>query len=141
MELTIDRSNKLENCTVSTLFKKDKALCFVLEDKFREVEGQPVETWKVPGKTAIPKGTYNVVMTMSARFKIVMPLLENVSGFAGVRIHSGNTSESTEGCLLCGITWDGKSDFIGESKKACTIVYGMIENELKAGNKVTLTIS
>ena len=48
----------------------------------------------------------------------MMPQILDVDDFTGVRIHSGNTSENTEGCLLLGKTWDGKSDFIGSSKIA-----------------------
>ena len=73
---------------------------WVLEDQVREVVGEPVSEWKVPGKTAIPAGRYKVLITFSNRFQKLMPQLMDVPGFTGVRIHAGNTAADTEGCLL-----------------------------------------
>ena len=57
---------------------------------------------KIKGQTAIPTGTYNVYITWSPKYKKPMPLLENVKGYSGIRIHSGNTAKDTEGCLIVG---------------------------------------
>jgi hypothetical protein len=75
-------------------------LCWTLEDVVREAPGQPVEAWKIPGETAIPRGTYAVRVTRSSRFKADLPILLNVPGFEGIRIHGGNTAADTEGCIL-----------------------------------------
>lgn len=58
---------------------------------------------KVKGRTAIPEGLYSLVFTMSSRFGIVLPLLENVPYFEGVRIHAGNYPKHTQGCILLGV--------------------------------------
>jgi hypothetical protein len=80
--------------------------CATLEDVVREVPGVPVHAWKVPGNTAIPSGMYEVEITYSQRFKRDLPLLLNVPGFAGIRIHAGNTEDETSGCILVG-QWTG----------------------------------
>jgi hypothetical protein len=71
-----------------------------LEDVVREVQGQPVASWKVPGKTAIPRGRYLVTLDFSDRFQKIMPHILDVPGFGGVRFHGGNTDADTEGCIL-----------------------------------------
>lgn len=57
---------------------------------------------KVFGKTAIPEGTYRVVVTHSPRFKRELPLLLDVPYFVGIRIHRGNSAEHSSGCVLVG---------------------------------------
>lgn len=96
MELLLQREPSNESCTIGKLFVDGEYLCFTLEDVVRPK--------KIYAETAIPAGRYKVVLTMSPRFKRVLPLLENVPGFEGIRIHSGNTADDTEGCILPGMT-------------------------------------
>jgi len=83
---------------------------FTLEDVVRETVHQRVDEWKVRGKTAIPLGIYDVVVTESKRFSaqaglpVLLPLLLNVPGFDGVRIHGGNKATDTDGCIL--VAWN-----------------------------------
>ena len=132
MNLVLKRIHLGDTFTVGQLYEETKyglsPLCYTLEDKLREVEGQPVSSWKVQNETAIPRGTYKVSVTFSNRFQTKLPLLNDVDGYTGVRIHSGNSSKNTEGCILVGMTWDGKSDWIGSSKVAMSSLLPIIEN-------------
>lgn len=110
MNLILQRKWATKVSTIGELSIDGKFECFVLEDVVRP------DGVKVDGKTAIPAGTYKVIVDMSTRFKRPMPHILDVKNFSGVRIHSGNVSENTEGCLLLGRT--RQVDFIGESKLA-----------------------
>lgn len=98
-----------EGATLGSLYVNDVWSCWTLEDAMREPVLSPashmdawVRSWKVPKQTAIPQGRYQVGLTLSNRFGIVLPELLNVPGFTGIRIHAGNTQADTEGCLLVG---------------------------------------
>lgn len=108
MKLYIKRFEFGTNYTIGRLYVDDVYECYTLEDKVREAGV------KVPNETAIPTGTYKVVVDHSIHFGKDLPHILNVMGFEGVRIHSGNTDKDTEGCILLGDTWPG-GDFIGNS--------------------------
>ncbi len=104
--------------TIGDMSVNGKFFSYTLEDYDRDLNKDgdlkdKGET-KVHGKTAIPRGKYDVIINMSNRFKVMMPLLLNVPGFEGIRIHSGNTSEHTEGCILVGSS--KANNFVGNSK-------------------------
>lgn len=135
MDIKLHRFEFGTTYTIGKLYLDGEFQCFTLEDKVREVEGQPVSQWKIQDKTAIPKGTYNVVFTFSNRFQRVLPLVENVEGFTGIRIHSGNSDVDTDGCILVGTTWMG-GDFIHNSQLAL----GRLLPLLQKADSLSLTI-
>lgn len=95
MRLVLNRDVFGDDFTLGQLSLDGERLCYTCEDKVRPE--------KIYGKTAIPFGAYKVQLTWSNRFQKVLPLLLNVPGFEGIRIHSGNTAADTDGCILVGL--------------------------------------
>lgn len=139
MNLILKRFEYGPNYTIGRLYNIDTNLCYILEPCFREKQGQPVTLWKVRGETAIPTGTYKVIITHSPRFGRDLPLLVDVPGFEDIRIHSGNTDKDTEGCLLAGTAWSG-TDWVSGSKDALDKVFPLIQTAISNGEEVTITI-
>ena len=98
--LTLTRIAKRADYTIGRLEDENGVkICDTLEPTWRDFKGGEL---KVPRKSAVPEGTYPVVVTKSKKFGKYLPLLVGVPGFEGIRIHSGNTVNDTEGCILVG---------------------------------------
>jgi len=68
------------------LFIDGKYFCDTIENTSREIS----------------PGFYPVRLTYSPHFDQVLPLLDNVIGRSGIRIHAGNVYSDSEGCILVG---------------------------------------
>ena len=139
MNLLLDRCSPGKDATLGTLSVNGKLLCWTLEDTVREVDGQPVSKWKVLGATAIPRGKYAVIITYSNRFKRDMPLLVDVPGFSGIRIHPGNTSEDTEGCILVGGR-PTKPNWLPNSRMTFDKLFAILEEAEQHGEPVSIVV-
>lgn len=142
MEILVDRIYRTQHSTISKVFVDAFFECFVLEDEDRGLKSSmPVDeiaARKLKGDTCIPEGRYKVTVTFSNRFQRDLPLINNVPGFDGIRIHPGNTKENTSGCLLPG---EGRSlDMVSNSRKAFDKLFSKIKNALAADEQVWLTI-
>ena len=134
MNITLNRKHFSEKSTVGDLFVNDKWFCYTLEDMDRQRQGDgSIIPWssslKIPRETAIPRGEYEIIVNVSNRFKKPMPLLLNVPDFLGIRIHSGNTAEHTEGCVLVGKFKN--PDMITGSMAAFKALFKLIDQTLK----------
>jgi len=143
MELALYRTDLYNHCTIGKLYQDDEFICNILEDKDRGLkkdwELATILSIKVPAQTAIPLGRYEIDITMSNRFKRALPILLDVPGFTGIRIHPGSSHEDTAGCLLPGIRTDTEECFLIQSRKAFTSLFKRIGDAL-LNEKVFITI-
>lgn len=130
MDITVKRPAITDQSfTISELWIDDVFFSHVIEDRDRGLHQQDtlqyIQSIKVKHETAIPYGSYQVVMSFSQRFQKFLPELLDVPGFSGIRIHAGNTEADSSGCLLPGIQSGNKvinsrtttSKLIGEINK------------------------
>lgn len=105
MKLELKRRFLGKSYTIGSLSIDGKKFCDTLEDRVRDLNKNGVfdgDEKKVYGETAIPYGTYDVVVDYSPKFKRELPRLQNVRHFEGILIHRGNTAEDSAGCILVG---------------------------------------
>ena len=120
MELILERIAKRKTYTIGRLYirrqvmdeylpgTEDQYFCDTLEPTWRDYKNG---AYKVKGRSAIPEGRYAVVISWSPKFKQWLPILLGGPEFnrkwQGIRIHAGNCSEDTEGCILVGKNREG----------------------------------
>jgi hypothetical protein len=138
MTIYMVRDDCTDKRTLGTMTFPDGYVCQTLEDPVRP------EGVKVQGDTAIGSGTYRVTITRSKRFQKMLPLLNNVPGFGGVRIHPGNGIGDTAGCVLVGTQRgtfsEGADQTIVRSKEAMEQVQRRIAAAIAHGEQVYLDI-
>ena len=140
MELVLVRYPSGKKCTIGTLYLNGIFECFTLEDIVREIKGVPVEQWKIPHVTAIPSGKRKVIIDMSNRFKRLLPLVVDVPGFEGIRIHPGNTDVDTEGCILPALMVSPDKNSVTNSRKAFDNLFAKMQKAFNAGESITLEV-
>ena len=143
MELRLERKYRSSKYCIDKLYINGKYFSDALEDPDRGLTDsmslEEIKRIKVKGDTCIPYGTYNVTITYSPRFKKNLPLINNVKGFEGIRIHSGNTPQDTEGCLLLG--FNRVKGQVVDSRITVSKFITQIQQALNKGEKVIMTIT
>lgn len=109
MILTLDRQLPQNGAVLGVLFVDGEKQCETLEGV----------------ATLIPAGHYRLTVTWSNRFQRQMPLVCGVPGFEGIRIHAGNTTADTAGCILIGTVADGRT--IINSRSAFDVLFPLIQ--------------
>ena len=153
MKLLLTRIRFGDDSTLGKLYEVDhegglEFECYTLEDELREI--------KVPGETAIPTGEYEILPRdegkMTGKYRdrygsmhVGMAHLQKVAGFKYVYIHTGNTDDHTQGCLLVGTgyqpTREGEGNHLIEgSRNAYVPLYTRIVAAWARKEIVTVTI-
>jgi hypothetical protein len=109
MELGVFRKYPKELYTIGRFSIDGSTICNTLEPPVRELHDlnhdgdfdDPGEG-KIYGHTAIPCGRYKVGIMYRKDHKKYYPILEDVTGFVGILIHSVATVEDTEACIGVG---------------------------------------
>lgn len=139
IKLRIKRIAKQPNYTIGKLYIDDKYYCDTLEDTDRGLKQtdslEQIKAKKVYGKTAIPTGEYYVNLTYSPKFKRILPVIYDVKGYEGIRIHSGNTADDTEGCILVG--YNTVKGMVVKSKATLENILKIL---LQGDDKIIITI-
>lgn len=153
MKLKLVRKARRETYTIGDLYVDGVKFCEVLEDKDRGLKQTmplaEIKRKKIYGQTAIPMGTYEVVLnicspTYSQKPKWkeycggFMPRLKDVPAWDGVLIHSGNTDKDTYGCLLV-----GENKAVGKvinSEATFKRLYPLLKAASNRGEKITIEI-
>ena len=152
MELRLDRKYKKSGYTIGKLFLDGEYFCDTLEDIDRglisTMTDKEIRDIKIPGKTAIPRGRYRIVMNITSykfskypQYKFCkgkLPRLVAVPGYEGVLIHTGNTPDDTDGCILVGFNREkGK---VLDSTITFNKLYSRLEHANNLGEKIYITI-
>lgn len=122
--VSVHRFDYAKNHTKSIIFIDGQFICFGMEPE-NKVNNQ------IPGqRDLIPEGTYKLILSMSPKFKRLLPEVINVPFNTGIRIHAGNHPSETSGCLLVGSYF--ADNMLLESNKALNkIIDKLIEFNLK----------
>ena len=150
MKLEVLRISSQADSTSGILFDttngKRTFMCYTIEDEQRDV--------KVWGETRIPAGTYKLKLRTEGGFHSRytgkygdwhkgMIWVQDVPGFEYILWHTGNTDESTAGCLILGQTQESnliKPDgWVGSSVSAYKFVYPRVSEAILSGQDVEVT--
>lgn len=153
MELKVKRVAKKEDYTIGKLYIDGVAFCDTLEDCDRgltqEMPLDDIKAKKIYGKTAIPKGTYDIDMnTVSPKFKDrswakpyggKIPRLVNVPGFDGILVHPLNNASESLGCI--GVGKNSVKGMVTDSSRTfMTLMSKYLLPAKVKGEKITITI-
>jgi hypothetical protein len=152
MKLKLTRIARKPGYTVGKLSIDGTYFCDTLEDTDRGLKQTmplaEIKRLKQAGITAIPAGTYSVLMnvvspkysTRAAYLSIAgkLPRLANVPGFDGILIHVGNYQNDTNGCILV-----GKNKAVGavlESTETFNRLYPLLRAAADRGEAITIVV-
>lgn len=154
MKIQIKRIAKKEKYTIGRLYINGEYFCDTIEDKDRGLDQSMslanIRKLKVYKETAIPTGTYEVIMNIVSGTFVKKPLykefcggrvprLKYVKGFSGILIHSGIDQNSSAGCIIV-----GRNKVVGKLSDSWITykrLWPILEMAAERGEKITLIVS
>lgn len=135
MKIRVERKDFGPDYTGGKLYVNGEYFCDTIEDTDRYLEDGGEKQY---GKTAIPRGTYNSVIDFSGRFQRELPRVLDVPDFTGVRIHPGNDSTDTEGCILVGKNQHG--NWVSDSRSTFARLFAVMEDAYDRNESLEIEI-
>ncbi len=146
MKLYLDRIHSTDDSTLGRLWIDGQSTCWTMEDEFR--------ARKVRGETRIPAGIYEIklrseggmIQKYKARYgdwHTGMLHLQNVPGFQYIYIHTGNSDDHSEGCILVGLGCNspsGGEPTVQASRIAYEPIARAVHEAIGRGERVTIEI-
>lgn len=142
MRLAISRQTNNAVQSTGELTRDGQHQCWTLEDPVRRDPNlsTPANEGKIYGRTAIPAGEYNTVITYSPKFKKDMILLENVPGYTGIRMHGGHDADDSLGCPLLGYEREASGHLL-KTLEASRELLAIVKLARDRGDVVTTTVT
>ena len=142
MKLLLKRVYLGPSYTVGHLYVDGKRICETIEDKVRDYnkDGDLLDAGetKIFGETAIPYGKYIMDLTMSPKFKRLLPIVIGVKHFTGIRFHRGRIAQHSHGCILPGE--NKKKGQVLYSEKYEMLIISKMLSAIRDGEEITLEI-
>lgn len=153
MKIKLHRKYRKNTYSIGLLYVEGKRFCDTCEDKDRGLKQTDslasIKARKVYAETAIPIGTYKVLMdVVSPKYAGVawykslcggkMPRLQNVPGYEGVLIHPGSNALDSAGCILVGR--NTVKGGLTQSRDTFSKLYALMSAAHKRGEEITLEI-
>lgn len=138
MNVTLKRIYNCPSYCIGRFYVNGLYVCDTIEDYDRGLKDSwpldKIKKTKVYGETAIPKGTYKVILSVSPKFKNrvwakkndgLIPEILNVKGFSGIRIHPANFTTELLGCIA-----PGKNSIKGQVTQSQVTYYDLMDKYL-----------
>ena len=142
LHLTLIRKWKNPGYTIGQLYAGGRLICNTVEDADRGLHqfmtNTEIARIKKPGGTAIPIGTYKLNVCISPKFGRKLIEVLNVPGYSGIRVHRGNNSKDSAGCILPG--QNTIKGGVTNSAKYEELLTSMVESALNNKEEAYLTI-
>lgn len=146
MEIKVVRFARSRDATLGRVYYDGAARCYSLEDQPQAV--------KVAGETRIPAGRYEIKLReeggMIRKYRDRygdwhrgMLHLQNVPEFKYIYIHTGNTDDHSEGCILVGLGSrhdHGDDPIVTSSRAAYEPLARAVTRAIDNGEDVFITI-